>query len=89
MQKQEDGQCHPVAFRLASMQPAERNYEIYDREMLAIIEALKDWRNFLEGPPHHSISSLIILTSTFGAQLKTLLADKLAGLYTFHDLTST
>ena len=31
------------------MQPAERNYQIYDREMLAIIEALKDWRHFLEG----------------------------------------
>ena len=33
------------------MQPAERNYEIHDREMLAIIEALKDWQHFLEGLP--------------------------------------
>ena len=33
------------------MDPAGRNYEIYDREMLAIIEALKDWQNFLEGLP--------------------------------------
>ena len=31
------------------MIPAERNYEIYDREMLAVIEALKDWRPYLEG----------------------------------------
>lgn len=31
------------------MQPAERNYEIHDREMLAIIEALQEWRHFLEG----------------------------------------
>jgi hypothetical protein len=37
------------------MQPAERNYEIYDREMLAIIEALKDWRHFLEGLPEFTI----------------------------------
>src|SRR5690606_1432118 len=51
LQKQDDGLWHPVAFRSASMQPAERNYEIYDREMLAIIEALKDWRHFLEGLP--------------------------------------
>ena len=50
-QQQEDGLWHPVAFRSASMDPAERNYEIYDREMLAIIEALKDWRHFLEGLP--------------------------------------
>lgn len=33
------------------MQQPERNYEIYDRKMLAIIEALKDWRHFLEGLP--------------------------------------
>ena len=51
MQKQEDGLWHPIAFRSSSMQPAERNYEIYDREMLGIIEALKDWRSFLEGLP--------------------------------------
>ena len=50
-QMQDDGLWHPVAFQSASMDPAERNYEIYDREMLAIIEALKDWRNFLEGLP--------------------------------------
>ena len=52
MQKQEDGLWHPIAFRLLSMQPAERNYKIYDREMLGIIEVLKDWRSFLEGLPN-------------------------------------
>ena len=33
------------------MQAAERNYKIYDHEMLVVIEALKDWRSFLEGSP--------------------------------------
>lgn len=33
------------------MTEAERNYEIYDREMLAITEALKNWRQFLKGLP--------------------------------------
>ena len=33
------------------MDPAQCNYEIYDCEMLAIVEALKDWRPFLEGLP--------------------------------------
>jgi hypothetical protein len=33
------------------MNKAERNYEIYDREMLAIAEALKNWRMYLEGLP--------------------------------------
>ena len=50
-QKQEDGLWHPIAFCSLSMQPAKCNYKIYDREMLGIIEALKDWRSFLEGLP--------------------------------------
>jgi hypothetical protein len=33
------------------MNKAEHNYEIYDCEMLAITEALKDWRMYLEGLP--------------------------------------
>jgi len=30
----------------------ERNYEIHDKEMLAIICALEEWRHFLEGAQH-------------------------------------
>ena len=30
------------------MSKEERNYEIYDREMLGLIHALEDWRHFLE-----------------------------------------
>jgi hypothetical protein len=33
------------------MNKAECNYKIYDREMLAITEALKDWHMYLEGLP--------------------------------------
>ena len=33
------------------MSDAERNYEIYDKEMLAIIRALQAWRQYLEGLP--------------------------------------
>ncbi|KAH9268952.1 hypothetical protein BASA83_009088 [Batrachochytrium salamandrivorans] len=31
------------------MVPAERNYEIYDKELLAITTCLKEWRHFLQG----------------------------------------
>ena len=34
------------------MKPAELNYEIYDKELLAIFEAFQQWRNYLEGPTH-------------------------------------
>ena len=33
------------------MSDAERNYEIYDKEMLAIIRALQAWCQYLEGLP--------------------------------------
>ena len=52
-QKQlDDGLYHPIAYRSESMTEAERNYEIYDRELLAIINALEDWRHYCEGIPN-------------------------------------
>jgi len=43
---------HPVAFYSKFLSPVERNYEIHDKEMLAIIRALEEWRHFLEGAQH-------------------------------------
>jgi hypothetical protein len=40
-QKYPDGLWHPVAYRSSSMSKEERNYEIYDREMLGCIRALE------------------------------------------------
>src|SRR5882672_7212089 len=48
----DDGDIHPIAFYSRSMQPAELNYEIYDKELLAIFEAFRKWRNYLEGSAH-------------------------------------
>jgi len=39
-------------FYSRSMQPAEINYEIYDKELLAIFKAFRQWRNYLEGSVH-------------------------------------
>jgi len=41
-----------VAFYSKSLSLVERNYEIHDKEMLAIICALEEWRHFLEGAQH-------------------------------------
>jgi len=38
-----------VAFYSKFLSLVEQNYEIYDKEMLAIICALEEWRHFLEG----------------------------------------
>ena len=51
-QNSEDDKWHPVAFLSKSLSPVERNYEIHDKEMLAIIQALEEWRHFLEGAEH-------------------------------------
>jgi len=44
-----DGKWHPVAFYSKSLSSVERNYEIHDKKMLAIIRALEEWRHFLKG----------------------------------------
>ena len=38
-----------VAFISKSLSDTERNYEIHDKEMLAIVRCLEEWRHFLEG----------------------------------------
>lgn len=48
-QKGEDGELYPVAYFSAKHSSAECNYDIYDKELLAIIKALEEWRSELEG----------------------------------------
>ncbi len=52
--EQEDafGRSHPVAYYSKSLQPAKRNYEIHDKELLAIIFALRHFCHYLQGSPH-------------------------------------
>jgi len=38
---------HPVAYYSATFTPTERNYDIYERELLAIMKALNHWRSYL------------------------------------------
>ena len=39
----------PVAFISKSLSDTKRNYKIHDKEMLAIVRCLEEWRHFLEG----------------------------------------
>src|SRR6266404_2589540 len=38
---------HPIAYYSATFTPTERNYNIYERELLAIMKALTHWRHYL------------------------------------------
>jgi len=47
LSQEQDGKWKPIAFLSRTMQAAEQNYEIYDKKLLAIVEALAKWRQYL------------------------------------------
>jgi len=47
--KCEDNKWRLVAYISKSLNETEQNYEIHDKEMLAVIRCLEAWRHFLEG----------------------------------------
>jgi len=44
-----DGKWRPVAFLSKSLNETKRNYKIHDKEILAVIRGLENWRYLLEG----------------------------------------
>ena len=40
-------QLQPIAFYSATFTPTERNYDIYERELLAVMKSLAHWRPYL------------------------------------------
>ncbi|TWW74436.1 Retrovirus-related Pol polyprotein from transposon opus [Takifugu flavidus] len=46
---QEDQKLHPCAFFSRRLTPAERNYDVGNRELLVVKLALEEWRHWLEG----------------------------------------
>lgn len=48
-QKDAEGILRPVAFLSRKMSPQECNYEIYDKELLAIVRAFEEWEPELAG----------------------------------------
>src|SRR5215475_420824 len=57
-QKDSNGNSAPIAFFSRKFSPTEINYSVYDKELLAIVTACKEWRHFIQGSQH----STIILT---------------------------
>ncbi len=46
--KCKDGKQRPVAYLSKSLNETEINYEIHNKEMLAVIRGLENWRHLLE-----------------------------------------
>ncbi len=49
LSQKQNGVWQPVAFMSKSLTATEWNYEIYDKELLAIMLALNKWRHYLMG----------------------------------------
>ena len=47
-----NGDRHPVAFMSKTFNNTEKRYEIYDRELLGIVRALKEWQHYIQGSGH-------------------------------------
>ena len=47
----DDEEIHPIAFHSRTLNSAELNYDTHDKELLAIFEAFRSWRHYLEGSP--------------------------------------
>ena len=47
LSQEQEEKWKPIAFLSRIMQPAEQNYEIYNKKLLAIVEALAKWRQYL------------------------------------------
>jgi len=47
-----DRKWHPIVFYSKSLSSMKLNYKIHNKEMLAIICVLEEWRYFLEGVTH-------------------------------------
>lgn len=56
-QVDDDGQLRPNAYLSKKLSPAECNYDIHDKELLAIVKCLKEWR-----PELTSVKEFKILT---------------------------
>ena len=48
-QPDENGKFKPIAYYSRKLSPAELNYDIHDKELLAIVVAFEQWRVYLEG----------------------------------------
>jgi hypothetical protein len=51
-QKFEDSKIHPVRFVSRKLNPAELNYDVYDKEMLAVVFCLRKNQYYLQGAVH-------------------------------------
>ncbi|KAL4007989.1 hypothetical protein ACER0C_001841 [Sarotherodon galilaeus] len=74
-----EGKLHPCVFFSRRLSQAERNYDVGDRELLAIKLALEEWRHWLEGSEHPVLFGQITRTWPTFKRLNVSMPDKPGG----------
>jgi len=50
-----DGKKRPVAYESRKLKPAERNYPVHEKELLAIVHACRAWRTYILGATENTV----------------------------------
>jgi len=48
-QRDKKGKLHPIAFMSKTMDSSQHNWDIYTKELFAVVEALMHWQPYLAG----------------------------------------
>jgi len=57
LSQRRNGIEHPVAFLSRKMNAAERNYDVREQELLALVTCCREWRHYLEAAPDTTINT--------------------------------
>ena len=88
LQQQDDnGDWHPCGFISHSFDQIQRNYEIYDHELLEIVCALETWCHYLQGSQFPTIILLDHKNLTYFWTVQKLNHRQPAGVFSFLNLT--
>ena len=87
LQQNDNGKWCPVAYYSRKMTPAEQNYGIEDKELLAIVAALQEWHIYVEGAVSTEVftdhENLLTWTTTKKLNRRQVRWSELLGRYHF------
>ena len=85
--QEHDSKRLPIAYYSRKLSPAEQNYDIHDKELLAVVAALYQWRVYCEGAPGLTIytdhKNLLHFTTTKILNRRQTRWSELLGQYKF------
>ena len=88
LSQEQDGKWKPITFLLRTMQPAEWNYEIYDKKLLAAVRLLQNRNNTCWMPQRNSKPGQTIKNSSIFKNHSNLMDDKWGGTWNYRTMIS-